>query len=231
MLNVRRWSACFVLAAACGGAVASAQPTAPALNPVAGPAVAPVDWRVDTRCGVNSLYVMLRMLNRPVTYEQLLKETAVGEQGSSAAELARVASLHGVHLTPVHATIRSVSRWPLPAIVHLQRQTDFMGHYMLYLGSRGDAHQLLDCTSGETRAVPEGDFNSLWSGYVLLRGESVVQTMAPWISRGWLMAGVIVFFGYGVRRWYQQRRAAPGPTESDGLALPGQGRSERCAEV
>jgi peptidase C39-like protein len=218
MLNVWRWSACFVLAAACGGAVASAQLMAPALSPAAASSVAPVDWRVDTRCGVNSLYVMLRMLNRPVTYEQLLKETAVGEQGSSAAELARVASLHQVHLTPVHATSSSASRWPLPAIVHLQRQADFMGHYVLYLGSNGDTHRLLDCTSGEMSTMPEGDFNTIWSGYVLLRGEPGVQAMTPWISRGWLMVGAIVFLGYGVRQWHRQRRAAPGPNESDRLA-------------
>jgi hypothetical protein len=210
MLNVCRLHAFVVLIAVCGGGVASAQATAPALNP----AVAPVDWRVSTRCGVNSLYVMLRMLNRPVTYEQLLKDTAVGEQGSSVAELARLASLHGVHLTPAHATISSTSRWPVPAIVHLQRQANVMGHYVLYLGSNGDEHRLLDCTSGETKAVLGGEFNSNWSGYVLLRGEAIVQRMSPWISRGWLMIGAIVFFGFGVRRWYRQRRAAPGPNES-----------------
>jgi hypothetical protein len=211
MPDARRLVAALVVFA-CGFRAATAvEAPAPADPGPGASVVAPVDWRVDVRCGVNCVYVMLRMLDRPVTYGELLGQTAVGEQGSNAGELARVAGLHGVVLTPVHATAGSVARWPTPAIVHIQRPSDFAGHYVLYLGRVADKyHRVLDCTSGSMSDLSDGDFNAQWTGYALLRGVPQVQALAPWVARGWLAAGILVFIASLVR-WHQQRRAAPVP--------------------
>jgi len=164
-------------------------------NPAEGPL--PVNWRTNFYCGVNCLYVALRMEGRPVDYEELCRSAAVGEKGTSLGELARLAKSHGTNYTPVRDLARSIAGWPVPAIVHQQRPDDLMGHYVLYLGRRGDLDAVLDCTTGQIDMLSRGDFLDRWTGYVLLRAEPFPLT-SQLAMAGWSFLGLIVFC-FGLR--------------------------------
>lgn len=175
---------------------------------VAKPSTRREPWRSEVYCGVNALYVMLRMLGVHATYDQLLKESSVGDRGSSMEELARVARLHGVTLTPMRGKAAGVASWPTPAIVHQQRRTDLMGHYVLYLGPSGDELLTLDCVSGQLASMSKGDFNDKWSGFVLVRSPGDSDRMQVF-AQGWLVFGLMVGIG---GCWRMLRAPRRGPT-------------------
>ena len=179
---------------------------APPASPRAAAAVMPDPWRQSVSCGANCVYVLLRVLEKPVSYEEVSRRTKVGLQGSTMDELARVANLYGVRLAPMRATRKSVEQWPLPAIIHQQEGEGFTGHYVLYLGRDPNTKRYvtLDCTTGQIAPMEEGDFFNRWSGYVLLRSPTW-GGFESWVARAWLIAGVF-FLGFGVLRWFEWSR-------------------------
>lgn len=189
---------------------------APPAGPgAAAPAAAPVPWRRGQCCGLNCLYVLLRMHGVAVTYPDLADETEVGEQGSTMAELSRVAHAHGIDLTPMRATFESIDEWPLPAVVHLQRQ-DLDRHYVLLLRKQGDQFVFLDCTSGALSFWQEAEFRDKWSGYVLLHNPPGRWPRLPsWAPYAWLACGVCVLGAGLVRR---VRKGRPRPFRDEGGA-------------
>lgn len=212
-----RWFSIVTLLLLVGLPVEAADPSAPsaAAKELSASVVA---WRKAQCCGVNCLYVTLRMHGIPVKYEELAEETAVGDQGSTFAELSRVARLHGLDLTPMQATRESVADWPLPAVLHLERQ-NLDRHYVLLLRRQGDEYIILDCTSGEISAWGEGEFRDKWSGYVLLAAPSGGWWKLPsWMAYVWFFCGVGVL-GAGALRWRRTSRAQREPVGSgDGMA-------------
>ncbi len=217
------WS---VAAAGLWTPLASSQEVAPPPADSTAEAAELPGWRRENHCGVNCLYVMMKMQNIPCSYEELCGRTAVTDQGSSMLELARVARLHGLPLTPVSSSSESIAGWPLPAVVHFQQAEDFTGHYVLYLGRKNDLHRVLDCTSGELVGLSDGDFLSKWSGYVLLRSGPAGVSSAGWVPWAWLAAGLGIF-GTGLHRWSaQRRRSAADPSHGEAL-----GRGEQPGEA
>src|SRR5437764_775005 len=85
------------LCASAGGAPSAVPPRSEDLGAKS------VAWRQNYYCGVNCIYVMLKMVGKNTSYETLCDETSVGVQGSSMAELGRLAKIHGIELTPVKA--------------------------------------------------------------------------------------------------------------------------------
>lgn len=173
------------------------------------PPVQPVEWRHSKRCGLNCLYVMLRMRGAPVKYETLAAETEVTDKGTTMAELARVAGWHGISLQAMRATRDSIPQWPLPAIVHLQNQ-DLTTHYVLLLRTSGTKYVMLDCNSGELRDWSQGEFLDKWTGHVLLAAEPGDLLASPLVAGLWVCAGVGVL-ALGLWKWRACSWRRPGP--------------------
>src|SRR4051812_43747273 len=76
--------------------------------------VEPVPWRHTKECGVNCLYVLMRMRGVEVSHQAVKSEVAMGERGATLAELGRVARLYGFPMTPVRASPSTIGECPLP---------------------------------------------------------------------------------------------------------------------
>jgi Peptidase C39 family len=167
------------------------------------PAAQPVEWRHTKRCGLNCLYVMLRMIGAQVSYQTLGSEVQVTDQGTTMAELVRVAALHGAILQPMRATKESIPQWSLPAIIHLQNQ-DLTAHYVLLLRSTGNGFVVLDCNSGELREWGAGEFLDKWTGYVLMQPPPGLL-FTPIAASLWVGFGCAVL-GLGLWQWMLRPR-------------------------
>jgi len=175
-----------------------------------GPSAAKVAWRKTQRCGLNCLYVLLRIHGVEVSYQELADETVVGDQGSTFAELSRVARRHGFDLTPMRATWESIDDWPLPAVIHLESQ-NLDRHYVLLLRREGEEFVIFDCTDGEVSRWGEGEIRDKWSGYVLLHNPpGRWQRLLSWTPYAWLVCGGCML-GAGALRWSRNARAGRQP--------------------
>lgn len=170
------------------------------------PSSAELAWRQSKRCGANCAYVLLRSHGIGVAYDQLVDEIAIGDEGTTLAELSRVCRAHGINLLPMRATLESVRDWSLPAILHLERQ-NFERHYVLLLRVEGEEYTILDCTTGQMSNWGEGEFRDKWSGYVGLLAADGRAGMPSWLPYAWLAAGAVVF---GIALRGRQRLRVPG---------------------
>lgn len=161
------------------------------------PSAAELAWRQSKRCGVNCLYVLLRSHGIEVAYDRLVDEVAIGDKGTTLAELSRVARAHGINLLPMRATRESIRDWALPAVLHLERQ-NFERHYVLLLRVESEEYTILDCTTGQMSIWGEGEFRDKWSGYVGLIRSDRNDIFVGWLPYAWLAAGAVVF-GLGLR--------------------------------
>lgn len=180
----------------------------------------PETWRSEMHCGVNCLYVLLRSLGTNVTYDRLCEQTALGPDGTSMAELARVSGSYGVPLVAVRSGPDGIDQWPLPAIVHQQRVMSSTGHFILLVGYNGDVFSVLDSTTGQLKAISRGDFLEKWSGFALLRNDPAPLGWEFWIAAGWLACGTILL-GLGSWRWLARHRWGAGATVSQSGLSPG----------
>jgi ABC-type bacteriocin/lantibiotic exporter with double-glycine peptidase domain len=172
-------------------------------DPAVAPLAQPVEWRHTKRCGINCLYVMLRMLGTQVRYENVVAEAHITDQGTTIAELVRLAANYGTSLQPVRATKDTIRRWPLPAIVHLQNQ-DLTTHYVLLLRASETGYVVLDCNSGELREWGPGEFLDKWTGYVLLQSDSSGHLFSPFFAGAWVILGCATL---ALGLWWRKARS------------------------
>jgi Peptidase C39 family len=172
-----------------------------------------IDWRSTLRCGPNSLYVLLRMTGRKPDYRHLLQTMEMGDRGVSVAELARAAKGQGLSLTALRIDSHRLLDTPLPAIVHMNDTDTGFGHFLVWTEylPESEGFVVADCTYGDIRLMSRGDFQSQWSGVVLVAADR-------WsASNRWLFVAVLLtaFNGclllcYGrtvvPRRWYTSKR-------------------------
>jgi hypothetical protein len=83
-------------------------------------------------CAHNALYVLLRLLNRPATLDQVKMKVHVGENGeSSMAELEQAARQFGVLLSGRRLGGKDFAELDMPLIVLLQNPSTLHGHYVV----------------------------------------------------------------------------------------------------
>ena len=76
-------------------------------------------WRIENRCGINSLYVFMRLLEQPISYDEILRSVPVGKSGTSMAELKSFLSERKIACAIIRCTSDNLHRQPLPAIAYI----------------------------------------------------------------------------------------------------------------
>ncbi len=142
----------------------------PGSRPDPGLATLPVKSLV---CGPNSLYMLLKLQGRPVTFPQVAQELGSDNKLTSLLELHKTAARFGLSTRIRRCPLEDLDRCTTPFIAHT-RTGYFLadaqiGHYLLVLKVDGDVVQVVDGTTGvvfRTRRSRIASSNR-WTGYVL----------------------------------------------------------------
>jgi hypothetical protein len=168
-----------VLAAALSLLVAAGAPgpTAAAAGDLPGDANAP-SVPEDNVCGLNSLYMFLRLRGHSIPPDEVRNKTPRGELGSSLQELKDAAGGLGVEVRVYRCGVEDLGRsCDLPAIAHMKNSARlsagsrrYAGHFVLVCsvepGPSGLVHWY-DGTLGTPFNRPKAEFVKMWTGHVL----------------------------------------------------------------
>ena len=129
-------------------------------------------------CGLYCVYCLLKMAQKEVAFEELLKPAYVGSpRGSSLSELKRAILDHGLFAGPAaKMTARVLRDTPYPLILHVKSAliAKEYDHYILFLGcSRGKA-RIFD-PPAPPATVPFAELVPLWDGYGMVVSAVPIQ--------------------------------------------------------
>jgi hypothetical protein len=147
-------------------------------------------WRVEKKCGVNTLYLMLRLTSRPADYAAVERCVPVRSEGTTLLDMSRSAAAFGLELAVIKGTPATLRGGGLPVIAHLEEEVGTGGHYVVVTAANEDAIEVIDGTSGKLRVIPESEFNKAWSRYLL-----IVDAPRRW---GWSLPALIALGGLTV---------------------------------
>lgn len=146
-------------------------------------------WRSAKACGVNCLYILLRLHGRDPDYAAVERRTPVGEDGTSLLELQRGAESFGLPLTGVRAKPQDLATCPLPAIAHFEEELGTTGHYVVVTEFHPGSVCIIDGTTAMRQEMALPEFQRRWTGYLLLprqAGSYRLTSAALWL----LVSGV-----------------------------------------
>lgn len=154
----------------------------------------PPDWRQSRRCGVNSLFILHRLLKKESSYDDLQYQLGDNQHGHSMLDLIRVSSESGVRLRAVRTVPRNLSLVPLPAIALTEGAAPEVGHYVVLIGVDANSVRLLDGTSGMITVESTQRFSRIWNGELLIAGDSGVAPTAVilFLSGALLLLAVLI---------------------------------------
>lgn len=121
------------------------------------------------KCGVNAVYILLRVCDVNVALQSIESEIAMTRAGASVAELARVCSTAGLPVAALRIDRKQIRRVRPPYIAHLNRPTGGQesGHYVVVVSCRRDAVSAIDGTTGERVSWTPAAFQRTWTGIVV----------------------------------------------------------------
>jgi hypothetical protein len=171
-------------------------------------------WRTIYKCPINSMYILLRLYERPVRYEELEARLPVGQGGSNLTALRDCAAAYGLRTRVVKATPETLARSPLPAIAHCDEERT-TGHYVVVLGITGqDNVHIIDGTTAVVSTQSLSDFRKIWSGYLL------VADKRPWWGALFPVALGLGIVSGCLAVWDWSRRRHAGTRSSPQTGLP-----------
>lgn len=141
-------------------------------------------------CAHNALYLLLRLLNRPASLDEVKLQLHVGKNGeASMAEVQQAAAHFGVSLVGRRLSGKDVTNVDVPLIVLLQNPTTLHGHYLVsrWIDDRQTV-QALDAPK-EPYLIPKSDVVA-YQGPALLYLIPIRPDAAIWRGIGALALGV-----------------------------------------
>jgi hypothetical protein len=173
---------------------------APARDP------AQIVWRSQRACGVNSLYVLLKVHGHSPNYIELNEQLLSSGREPSLADLQRSASAHQLPCEVGKATPAVLDRLAKPVLAHLDisedTQTAELGHFVLVLATAPESITAMDGTTGMIRAMPRPEFERRWTGYILY---TPAAEGVPWGSV--LACGLLgLVLAWGVQKLVRRRQ-------------------------
>lgn len=136
-------------------------------------------WRSPNSCGVNCLYMMLRLNAKDADYTAVEKQTPVGESGTTLLELQRGAERFGLSLVAGKGTPEDLATCPLPAIAHFEEELGKTGHYVVVTECHPDSICFIDGTTAMRHEVTIPEFQRRWTGYLLVPRQIEPYPIAP----------------------------------------------------
>lgn len=124
-------------------------------------------WRIENRCGINSLYVFIHLIGKPISYDEILRNVPVRESGTSLAELKSFLSERKIACAIIRCTPDNLRRQPLPAIAYTSAGAE-RGHFSVIASVDGRTLRLVDGTAGSVSSVAIEQFLKSWEGYLLV---------------------------------------------------------------
>lgn len=123
-------------------------------------------------CGPNTLFMLLQLQGRPVTYQQVVRELGSDDKMTSMLELREAAARLGLSTRIRRCPLQNLDSCTVPSIAHTQgdyRQRPDIpsGHYWLVLKVDEVFIHYIDGTYGEVMRVPRSKLSKSWNGYVL----------------------------------------------------------------
>jgi Peptidase C39 family len=125
-------------------------------------------WQVESACGANALYCLLRIHRKPANYLEVLNFLSPPKSGSSLEELRRASAHWGLTLTPYTTNRKGFDRIRKPCIAHVEHQGAL--HFLLVMSNNGSGIAVWDPETGERIDMKEENFFRMWTGYVLAAG-------------------------------------------------------------
>jgi hypothetical protein len=138
-------------------------------------------------CGVNALYLFLRLHGSDLEYSTLEKAVGLSPNGSTILALRNAAARFGVRSTvcSFDGPLTDLQHETMPVIVYkpqgyVQTQRGPLGHYYVVLGVNANDVLYLDATTGKRQVSPQQYFRRGLGdhAYVLARTEWCV----PWAT-------------------------------------------------
>lgn len=144
------------------------------------------------KCGVNALYVFLRLHNVSCSYEDLSRELPLEEKGANMLDLKIVSHSHGCEAEVIQIGPFQLAA-KLPAVARLASvSTQSEGHFVVVTKMSDSNVYVVDSTAGGLIKMPRGVFEREFSGYALVHGGSWLQLMR---SRLNVILGIVDGFG------------------------------------
>lgn len=133
-------------------------------------------WRAENCCGVNALYVLLRVKGLAPDYRALRSSLLASQTATSLGDLRRCADGYGLPCASARSTPEGLRSLPKPLIAHMEvldGRAASVGHFVVVLRCTADEVLCMDGTTGDIQSMSWRDFQRAWTGYVLCsRGQS-----------------------------------------------------------
>jgi hypothetical protein len=125
-------------------------------------------WRTREADGVNCLFLQMRLLGYPQTYQKF--RNAIGDihEFQDIASLAHLAEHNGVDLVPVKLKSSELLRIGYPVLVHVEPEGVNTGGFCLFLGGNDHLIELIEGSSVRRIEMERERFLRIWSGYALV---------------------------------------------------------------
>lgn len=131
-------------------------------------AAVPDSWRVPRYAGVNCAYLLLRLRNRSVTYQDLFDAIRPNERSTSMTGIREACKGFGENLAIYNCRPDQLSGLPMPIIVSLDNPQSSESAFALVLQCSHDPVDLIFAGNVSVAQLPVESFRRRWTGYVLV---------------------------------------------------------------
>ncbi|MGO9471241.1 MAG: cysteine peptidase family C39 domain-containing protein [Isosphaeraceae bacterium] len=128
-------------------------------------------WQTGPYCGLNCLYVILRLHGRQISYDKLKNEVRTTLDGATLLELKTAGTRYGLEMSVLKVSPQGMDRVEHPVIALLGDGDgpDVKGHFVVVYNNTEDTVEVIDGTTGNLNRISKGLFNRAFSGYVLAK--------------------------------------------------------------
>lgn len=146
-------------------------------------------WRIQKRCGVNSVYLFARLLGHSVRYDDVLDAIYIGKEGTSMADMKAYLRTMGLNAEIIKTTPGYLKTCRLPVVAMLERGGKTENHFSVVLAVSPSTVRLIDGTTGAVTVQTVGQFNEQWRGFLLVdRGG---WNWGRWFSVASILVGTV----------------------------------------
>ena len=160
-------------------------------------------WRVPQHCGRNCVYITLRLLQTDVAYGDVQGELPERQEGHSLLELRQAASKFGVKMQIVKGPPEILTNCSLPVIAHWEEEEKVTGHYVVVIACTSEEVRYIDGTTAMIGTMPMVDFQTKWTGYLLIPEPS---SDSRWVYATVIGTELLILF---VVLWRWRSKRAP----------------------